>query len=232
MFKRLQGLIVGIIIGALMAGGVAFAATQGFEAVANTVKIVVDGKEIQPTDVNGNRVDPILLNGTTYLPIRAVATALNKAVYWDGPNYTVYLGDMGGKLEYPSLRMEDATNIGYGWSKANKDQVTDNYGNRYATAMVSSANNYDYQVLLNMKYSRFKAVVYVKQGSASNQTGSFTIEADGKIIYSSPEISKTTSPIMLDIDITGCNDFKITPQGLGFNTGASQVMFGEGGFYQ
>ena len=56
----------------------------------------------------------MIYNGTTYLPVRAVAKAFNKEVYWDGPDYTVYLGDMDCKLEYPTVELRDMEDIGGG----------------------------------------------------------------------------------------------------------------------
>lgn len=43
-------------------------------------------------DVNGNPVYPLLYNGTTYLPIRAVSNMLGLNVDWDGATQTVLLG--------------------------------------------------------------------------------------------------------------------------------------------
>ena len=44
-------------------------------------------------DANGNRVYPISYNGTTYLPVRAVADMLGVKVQWDGPTNHVLLGN-------------------------------------------------------------------------------------------------------------------------------------------
>ena len=55
-------------------------------------KVYVNDKLIVPTDVNGKTVDVLLYKGTTYLPVRAVANALDQAVAWDGASYSVYIG--------------------------------------------------------------------------------------------------------------------------------------------
>ena len=52
----------------------------------------MNDKPIVPTDVNGKTVDVLLYKGTTYLPVRAVANALDQAVAWDGASYSVYIG--------------------------------------------------------------------------------------------------------------------------------------------
>ena len=61
-------------------------------AVETGIKVYVNDKLIVPTDVNGKTVDVLLYKGTTYLPVRAVANALDQAVAWDGASYSVYIG--------------------------------------------------------------------------------------------------------------------------------------------
>ncbi len=64
------------------------------------VKIIVDGSPLQATDANGKAVYPIILNGTTYLPVRAVGQAFGRAVSWDGATNTVYIGEPLGAPAY------------------------------------------------------------------------------------------------------------------------------------
>ena len=56
------------------------------------ISVVIDGVKIQPTDVDGDAVEPFAINGTTYLPVRAVANAFNFQVDWDGSTNTVFIG--------------------------------------------------------------------------------------------------------------------------------------------
>ena len=57
----------------------------------NNIKVTLDGKEIIPKDANGNVVEPFIIDGTTYLPVRGVAEALNLGVGWDDKTSTVIL---------------------------------------------------------------------------------------------------------------------------------------------
>lgn len=57
------------------------------------IQLVVDGLKVTPKDVTGKAVEPFASDGTTYLPVRAVAQALGKDVHWDGATKTVYIGD-------------------------------------------------------------------------------------------------------------------------------------------
>ena len=217
MKKRLQGLIAGLIIGASVAGGIGYA--------ASTVRIVIDGQELVPTDADGNRVDPIIIDGTTYLPVRAVAGAFGKAVYWDGPNFTVYLGNMSGKLDYPTTMLKDMTSIATRPSSTN--DLTDNYGNSYGSAIDCKSNGVTFEYLLNMKYSRFRGTLYVPEGTNYDNSKVITITADGKQIYASPVMSKISRAAYIDVDITGCNDFKIETGDEYFH-----VNLADAGFYQ
>ncbi len=92
MKERIRTLIVGIIIGALLVP-TAFATvgTVTKELSYNNIKITLDGKEITPTDASGAYVEPFIMDGTTYLPVRGIANALDLGVEWDGGTNTVKL---------------------------------------------------------------------------------------------------------------------------------------------
>ena len=232
MKKRLQGLIAGVLIGTIITGGAAFAVntTTLYNVIANGIKIVVDGQKLNPTDANGNKVEPIIYNGTTYLPVRAVANALGKEVYWDDSDYTVYLGEKVPEM----VRIEDVDNIGDFCYDVQSDELTDNYGNSYASAIrMGGLWKRTFQTLLNGKYSKFKCTLYVPKGCSTDTTEKITIKADGKAIFSSPEISKISSPIEVDLDIRGCNVFEIEYAD-NDNSSVGHVMgyIGDGGFYQ
>lgn len=60
----------------------------------DNVKVVVDGRQIQfGKDSKGKQIEPFIYNGTTYLPLRAVAEAVGKQVQWDANTKTAFLGD-------------------------------------------------------------------------------------------------------------------------------------------
>ena len=63
------------------------------ELFYNNIKVKINGKEVTPTDANGNAVEPFIIDGTTYLPVRGVASALGMNVGWDSATNTVTLDD-------------------------------------------------------------------------------------------------------------------------------------------
>lgn len=74
--------------------------TEEIKAVYRDIKLVVDGVLITPKDANGSVVEPFIVNGSTYLPVRAVGEALGKTVSWDGETGTVYIGNIPGNDAY------------------------------------------------------------------------------------------------------------------------------------
>ena len=93
--NNLKWFTLGVIVAALVALTVvpAIAASRQVQATLTyrDIKIVLDGNELVPKDVNGNIVEPFLIDGTTYLPLRAIAGALGLDVDWDGGTSTVTL---------------------------------------------------------------------------------------------------------------------------------------------
>ena len=65
--------------------------TQTKTATYRDIKITIDGNEISPKDANGNIVEPFIIDGTTYLPVRAIAEALGLSVAWEDQTNTVVL---------------------------------------------------------------------------------------------------------------------------------------------
>ena len=93
---KIKGFLTGVSVAVILCSTTVFAdsISKTVTAVYNNIKIVIDGEEITPKDANGNVVEPFIIDGTTYLPVRAVSSALGKDVNWDGNTNTVYIGEM------------------------------------------------------------------------------------------------------------------------------------------
>lgn len=77
------------------------AITRTLRASYPGVKIILDGKNITPKDVNGKVVEPFIVGGTTYLPLRAIASSLGLGVNWDQATKTVTLTSSGSQEPTP-----------------------------------------------------------------------------------------------------------------------------------
>jgi hypothetical protein len=93
---KLKGFTVGFIVAALLFGvaATAFASVGSYPLMASFagIRIFVDGKQVDPRDANGASAEPFIINGTTYLPVRAVAEALGMEVNWDSASKSVPIG--------------------------------------------------------------------------------------------------------------------------------------------
>lgn len=227
--KKVKSFIIGIVAGTVIAGTVgALAYTDYIEAVYNDITIMVDGKEVN------TRNEPFISEGTTYLPVRDVAEALCKEVSWDGNSNTVYIGKYS---DNEATLINDLNNIGdsgYTIRKLDSKVLTDNYGNDYGSGIGCSKNG-TFEVLLGKQYSEFEATLYVPEDYRVEKTISLIIVADGKQIYKSPQMSKTSEPIDISLDIEGCNDFKIIFSGSysqSYNWECQALCLGDAVFYK
>lgn len=101
--KKILSLILAVCL--LLSLGITASAveitTRDVELYYRQVSIVIDGKQLIPTDVNGNATEPFIIDGTTYLPVRAVANALGLKVEWLAASSTIKLSS-GGEVNYGS----------------------------------------------------------------------------------------------------------------------------------
>lgn len=99
--ERAKGFVAGLLVAVLALGLIgSAAATIGRRTVEvdyTDIKIELNGEKVTPVDANGNAVEPFAINGTTYLPVRAVSNALGLDVGWDGATSTVKLA---GKADF------------------------------------------------------------------------------------------------------------------------------------
>ena len=93
MKKYVTGFVAGLLIGSMTVGTFAATGSQSIKATYKNIKVAVNNKVVALKDANGRTVEPFVYNGTTYLPVRGVATALGQQVSWDSKSNTVYVGE-------------------------------------------------------------------------------------------------------------------------------------------
>lgn len=191
MKERLQGIVIGFLVAIIATSTVVYAATGESTAKIfyNNIKVYVDGAEVVPKDGNGKVVEPFIMNGTTYLPVRAVATAFEKDVVWDGATQSVYLGK--------------------------KDQnKPDNYLDRiqYSDFVVGSSRNkltkinYTFADFSNVDYTN-GMLFFIGDVSYSNSITDDTDKANSKIVYPlNSQYKKLSGKIVLPKSFRGENN--------------------------
>ncbi|NLV21259.1 MAG: copper amine oxidase N-terminal domain-containing protein [Syntrophomonadaceae bacterium] len=109
MKKRLILVVAVFMVLAFAAGTIAAPAVQDVTAtLAGDIKFFVNGKDWQPKDVDGSIMTPIIYNGRTYLPARAIGEALGIKVDWVDATRTVVLGDTMPPVVEPTPAPEPA----------------------------------------------------------------------------------------------------------------------------
>ena len=85
-------IITALVICLSIATAIAVSSQREITALLDSgVKILFDGEVQTMRDANGNIVYPVMYNGTTYLPVRAVSNMLGLFVDWDPDTRTVIL---------------------------------------------------------------------------------------------------------------------------------------------
>ncbi|MEE0868020.1 MAG: peptidylprolyl isomerase [Clostridia bacterium] len=93
---KLKGFAIGAVCAAMLCTGSAFAESmqKTFTAYFDNIKVMVNGEEKNLKDTNGNAVEPFIVDGTTYLPVRAISELFNTPISWDGNSKTIYIGEV------------------------------------------------------------------------------------------------------------------------------------------
>ncbi len=94
ILKLFGGITMKKSLALILALAMIFAAIPAFGADAS-ISILIDGEKLVPVDAAGNPAEPFILDGTTYLPVRATATAFGLEVDWDNDTRTVIIGKKG-----------------------------------------------------------------------------------------------------------------------------------------
>ena len=225
----------GIFMFVLMMSIPVFANTQRqLTAHFNNIRVVIDGVPLIPRDGRGNVVEPFTVDGTTFLPARAIAEALGRDVVWDRDTSTVYINEIPpttlplpvphptptppreGSIQLfrePHLRVG---NINWfsavGYETDNRlmiiisQQGFDHYGEAIGNNRFRYSNYVVYAVPANA--TRFTATLNPAPGGGNPEV-TYIIHGDEIVLYTSPTMTQNVSPIPIDIDIAGISEFKI-----------------------
>lgn len=208
----MKKLIAGMLVGATLTSGMAFAknGTEVIEALYNNIKIYVDGVKIDPKDANGNAVEPFIYNGTTYLPVRAVGEAIGKPVTWDGTTYSVYLGEKPGEKPYWTdiCPPYEASYVETYDSSSGKYVTIGGvkYTNCFRLGRAGFGNDSSAKFNLNGKYNKLYFEIGTLDGGYND--GTLNIFLDGKLAKT-VEIDGEALPQAVSLDLNGALQMKL-----------------------
>ncbi|RAT96859.1 stalk domain-containing protein [Brevibacillus sp. Leaf182] len=76
--------------------------TKNLQAKYNNIKVIYNGAAVPTT------IEPFIVNGTTYIPLRMMADVFSKDVAWDGTKYTITVKDKPNSQHASELAARDA----------------------------------------------------------------------------------------------------------------------------
>lgn len=218
------GLLTAVLISGMAFSTDAASLLKEIKVSIGGIQIYVDGNLKKPVDANGNTVEPLIYNGTTYLPVRALTNMLtDKEVNWDGNTQTVYIGkrpENGGKsVAIDTLKPYS----GPGFLTGAKAQfqlldktITPFNSSNYSTIGDSyKYSSYSYTTyILDSKYNKLNGQFVIPYTSIGNTvTGSLTIynvdQYGSETELAKYEAKAGDNPIDISVNISGCNIIKI-----------------------
>lgn len=251
MKNRLQGMVMGFLVAIIVTSTIAYAATgeRTAKLIYNNIKVYVDGGEVVPKDANGKVVEPFIINGTTYLPVRAVAESFQKDVVWDGATQSVYLGrkDQNKPDNYlDRIQYSDyVTGINSNTFSKINSKITDFSNVDYVNGMLFRFSTYTHNTIsedtdsahskivypLNSQYRKLSGKIVLpksidgKNIQWASETKSVTVYfyGDGKLLHTANSVTGSM-PFNFDLDVSGVNSLEIKLKGRDSNTSVDVAL--------
>lgn len=182
--------------------------TRTASLVYDNIKIILDGKEIVPTDSDGNAVEPFIIDGTTYLPVRGISNALGLEVGWNGETKTVELNTPG--VFSGAVQVYDDKNVTIEFAGCTMEKPYEFVDTIYYYANFNVKNKTDAELTFQTEALSFNGISYNdfigSESVAPKSTGKIYFYTETQIPTSG--ISKTSGNIsVIDWDETVLGDF-------------------------
>lgn len=203
----LAGALVVTAVAGLAVPTLAATGSRNVRVDYSDIKLVVNGTTVTPKDSAGNVVEPFTIDGTTYLPVRAVANALGMDVSWNGSTNTVTITDKGtasstattttttttttqtdnyiGEARAKEIALNHAgissSQAAFAWTKLDWD----NGRAEYEVEFYAGGKEYDYDidaVTGDIRSYDYDAEYYAPSANTSTSTGTSITETQAKSI--------------------------------------------------
>ena len=218
----LKGFAAGTLVTVLTLGTIlpsSAATMKEIKVAMGGIKIYVDGNLKKPTDVNGNVVEPMIYDGTTYLPVRALTGMLtDKEVAWDQESQTVYIGqrpDVGVKsVPIDELKAYDTYNNS-GVVYTGKDAQFTVLGDTYFPFNRIELVHWGHQTYkLDSNYDSIHGKFIIPYDNVGSKAVSalrfYSVGQHGEETLIKEYYAQAGDPVIdVDVNLQGCNSLKI-----------------------
>lgn len=214
---NIKSFILGVCV-ALTLTSIISVSAQNIDVIMNGIKIYWDGVEKTLTDANGNKVEPMIYQGTTYVPLRAMSNLMGKEVDWNQSEMAVYVGTKPTMRTITLADMEEKINGASSslWSSYDKKSsfYLKNKEIEITNGRIELKPYGQMTYVLDGKFSRFtgKMVMpYKTVGAEGYATITFySVENDGtENEIKSYNLKKCEEPINVDVNLVGVTNLKI-----------------------
>ena len=221
--EKVKGFIAGACTAAIITSVGAVFATN-YDVYDGDIKVFWEGVQRKFYDANGKEVKPLIINDSTYVPLRGMGAVLGKtAEFVGGETKYVYIGGKNAKKTTSVVEMKEQKMI----DNSYRSSI---YEGKYATYQMKkdvincentmTISNEGFSIfVLDHKYTKFtcEAVLpYTQVGQANEGTLTFySVENDGtqSIIDEPIELKQTEDAQKIEIDLGGVTNLKIEYKG-------------------
>lgn len=208
--KVVAGLMVGALTFGIGAGVYAGTNLQEIKAYLNgDLKFELNGEGWRPKDAEGHEMLPITYDGTTYVPLRSVSSALNVPLDFNSESNTVLIGEKKEGVTFFSKNIK----ISYEYTDSLKDIADKKQlifdGKQFDGAYsmtTSSWLGYYLQFDLGKSYSKLNLSLY-----APDDDIEIEVQNDSKQVLSTLDLKKGIVS-KFDVDLLGARKIHINPK--------------------
>lgn len=206
--------------------------------LSREVTIKYCGEVQNMKDGSGNPVYPIMYNGTTYLPVRAVSDMLDLPVDWDANAKTVILGTEE-KPPKSVLKFEAKTANGVSSKVSDKGSLTvkgdlgadivynDGISYKLWGGQESASVKDSYKAQINGTYTKlsFDAYVNAKEEFINSSFTIYVYDVEKDQTLANIEVAAGKIKKVEDIDITGVKTIGFAASGGGWSSESGYAYF-------
>ena len=227
----LKGFVVGFVAATMVMGSCAVYAAGGNLSISamlmNSYTMKLNGNDFVAKSSSGAVMAPISYNGSTYLPVRALAEALKVPVDWDANTQTVWIG---GRKEAVQIREANQFDSWYSaiittdTGKLTTPRKTYQWG--ITNDKPESILTFGFNLMPEKKYKKFTSDIYLDAGVEQDLVMEIRKdERTGQVIKSIT--LKPGETTQLDLDIAGVDKLWFIADATSGHGTLSQIVIGE-----
>ncbi len=236
--KMLCFIIATVMIVGFISGVAASSGIIKITADINTnINYILNGDKYIPQDTDGSRMDTIIYNGRSYVPLRAIANALDVPVNWDDKTSTIILGKNDIKEEIKNDYTEEITLLHFNRDEASvlaRDFMASHPGVKININCISDVNaTYQTHLSSGLSSGSIDADVIALESAFVKKYVNFTssFENLSSAPYNAEALNEKLVPYTIDVGRSPDGKVRAlshhsTPTGIGYKRDLAKAYLG------